>query len=153
MEKFCQFVMVFFLLPFLAQGQEEILMRINGKPVTKSEFERIYHKKYTQENASDPSQVREYLTLFVNFRLNVMEAEQRGMDTLASFRQELQGYRDQLAKSYMKDTLTEEEFARQEYERLKWEVRAAHIFVRCPIDAAPEDTLRRGISWPKPAGD
>ncbi len=138
--------MVFFLLPFLAQGQEEILMRINGKPITKSEFERIYHKNNTQENASDPSQVREYLTLFVNFRLKVMEAEQRGMDTLASFRQELQGYRDQLAKSYMKDTLTEEEFARQEYERLKWEVRAAHIFVRCPIDAAPQDTLK---AWNK----
>jgi len=146
MVKFYQCVLAFFLLPCAIQAQDEILMRIHGKPVTKSEFERIYHKNNAQENASDPAQIRDYLTLFVNFKLKVTEAEQLGLDTLASFRQELQGYRDQLARSYLKDTIAEEEFARQEYERMKWEVKAAHIFVRCPIDAAPEDTLK---AWNK----
>lgn len=146
MGKFSLLPVVFLLLPFASHAQDEILMRINGKPITKSEFERIYHKNNTQENASGPAQIRDYLTLFVNFKLKVAEAEQLGLDTLASFRQELQGYRDQLAKSYLKDTVTEEEFAKLEYERLKWEVNAAHIFVRCAIDATPEDTLR---AWNK----
>lgn len=146
MVKANQFILALFLLPFAIQAQDEILMRINGKPVTKSEFERIYHKNNIQDNASDSAQIRDYLTLFVNFKLKVTEAEQLGLDTLSSFLQELQGYRDQLARSYLKDTVTEEEFARQEYERLKWEVKASHIFVRCAMDAAPEDTFR---AWNK----
>ena len=115
MVKANQFILALFLLPFAIQAQDEILMRINGKPVTKSEFERIYHKNNIQDNASDSAQIRDYLTLFVNFKLKVTEAEQLGLDTLSSFLQELQGYRDQLARSYLKDTVTEEEFARQVY--------------------------------------
>lgn len=146
MGKFHQVAMFLLLISLSVAGQDAVLMYINGKPVTKSEFERIYHKNNTLENSSDQKQVRDYLTLFINFKLKVTEAEHLGLDTLESFRNELQGYRDQLAKSYLKDTVTEEEYIQQEYERLKWEIKASHIFVRCTPDASPEDTLK---AWNK----
>ena len=39
----------------------------------------------------------EYVDLFINFKLKVIEAENTGLDTMPSFINELAGYRTQLA--------------------------------------------------------
>ena len=43
------------------------------------------------------------MDLFVNFKLKVIEAEELGLDTNQSFIVELEGYRKQLAKPYLKN--------------------------------------------------
>jgi len=131
---------------YTVQAQNETLLTINGNPVTKDEFERIYHKNNNLENPSDPKNIQDYLTLFINFKLKVTEAQKMGLDTMQSFLDELKGYRDQLANVYIKDTITEDEFIRQEYERMKTEISIAHIFFKCFEDASPQDTLK---AWQK----
>ena len=51
-------------------AQNEILMTINGEPVTKAEFEYIYNKN-NSDNAIDKKTLDEYVDLFVNFKLNL----------------------------------------------------------------------------------
>ena len=46
----------------------------------------------------------EYVQLFVDFKLKVAEAEAQQLDTLASFKNELKGYRAQQAQEYLVDT-------------------------------------------------
>ncbi len=63
--------------------------------------------------------MEEYLELYINFKLKVREAEELGMDTVQSFINELEGYRDQLAKPYFVDEKLNEQLLKEAYERKK----------------------------------
>jgi peptidyl-prolyl cis-trans isomerase SurA len=128
------------LLSFV-NGQDEILMTIGGEKVTKAEFERIYHKNNSSV-VYDNKSPREYLDLFINFKLKVMEAKAQGYDTMSSFIKELEGYRDQLAKPYLKDKEQDQQMLEETYRRIATEVNASHIAVKVAFAAAsPADTL------------
>ena len=118
---------------------DEVLLTIDNRDITKSEFERIYHKN---NNNVDPKSVDEYLDLFINFKLKVIEAENLGMDTLPSFIKELSGYRKQLAAPYLEVKGAEEQLVKEAYERTKTEVSVSHILMRIDFaNATPQDTL------------
>ncbi len=121
---------------------EEIVMTIGDRKITAGEFERIYKKNNTGEGILDKKTVDEYLELFVNFKLKVIEAENLGLDTIPSFLKELSGYRNQLSKPYLTDNETTERLIREAYDRMKTEVSASHILVRLPSNPTPEDTLQ-----------
>jgi len=127
----------------LAQAQnydDEVLMTIYNRKVTLGEFERIYNK-----NNSNPSieqqTVDEYLDLFINFKLKVIEAEERGMDTTAAFLREFNGYKKQLAKPYLSDKAEQEVLVQEAFKRAQNDIHASHILIRLDEFAAPEDTL------------
>ena len=124
-----------------AQISDPVLMTVNEKPVLKSEFEYIYNKNNTN-NSLDKKTLEEYVDLFVNYKLKVEEAKQQKIDTTASFINELQGYRSQLAKPYLTDTKTDENLLREAYEHSKEDVDVSHILIRIPKNATPTDTLK-----------
>ena len=78
--------------------QDPVLMRINGKDILRSEFEYIYNKNNALSGIEQKT-LNEYVDLFVNFKLKVAAAEAIGLDTTRAFREELEGYRRQLAAS------------------------------------------------------
>ncbi len=121
-------------------ANDEVLMTIDGNDITREEFEYIYNKNNT-DNAIDKKTLAEYLELFKNFKLKVIEAEHRGLDTLPTFVNELQGYRRQLAKPYLTDLSMEEKLCEEAYEHLKQDVEVSHILVKLPDNATPADTL------------
>ena len=67
-----------------AQAEDQVLMTINGEPVMLSEFVYIYEKN-NQETSLEKKSVREYLELFVNFKLKVAEGKAQGVDTTEAF--------------------------------------------------------------------
>ena len=116
--------------------QDPVLMRINGKDVLRSEFEYIYNKNNAFAGVEQKT-LKEYVDLFVNFKLKVAAAEVAGIDTTRAFREELEGYRRQLAKSYLTDENVSELAARQVYDKMKanhraGQVRVSHIFKYLP---------------------
>jgi peptidyl-prolyl cis-trans isomerase SurA len=115
-------------------------MTIGEEDVSLAEFERIYRKN-NNENSLNRQSPEEYLDLFINFRLKVMEAEAMGMDTTTKFKEELAGYREQLAKPYLADEATKEEMMREAYERSKEDINASHILIKMSANPTPEDTL------------
>ncbi len=126
---------------FNAAGQEDdILLTIGNQKITRGEFERIY-KKNNSSTSYDNKSVEDYLQLFINFKLKVIEAEKLGYDTAKSFITELAGYRDQLAKPYFDDKEGEDEILQQAYYRSVNEIAASHILIRVNSDATPADTL------------
>ena len=64
---------------------EKPLMSINGKDVSAEEFLYIYEKN-NQAGAIDPKTMDEYLDMFINFKLKVVEAESQGIDTTEASR-------------------------------------------------------------------
>ncbi|NCB68585.1 MAG: hypothetical protein EOM47_07030 [Bacteroidia bacterium] len=123
-----------------AFASDPVLMKINGKPVYKSEFEYIYNKN-NSNNSLDKKTLDEYVDLFVNFKLKVEEAKAQGLDTTQSFINELAGYRSQLTRPYLTDSKMDEQILREAYERMKEDVEVSHILVRIPQGATPADTL------------
>lgn len=123
-----------------AQTNDVVVMTIGGKPVYKSEFESVYRKNNTKP-VNDSKSVREYSDLFSLFKMKVFEAESMGLDTAASFKTELAGYRRQLSTPYLTDKSTNDNLITEAYERMKTEVKASHILIRCADNEFPRDTI------------
>lgn len=87
----------------LAQVSDPVLMRVNGKEVTRSEFEYAFNKNNTNL-AGEGQTVEEYLPMYIDFKLKVAEAESLQLDTLASFREEFERDRNLMAENYLVDT-------------------------------------------------
>ncbi len=134
------FNLSFVCITGFAFAQDPVVMTINDKPVTKSEFEAVFNKNNTKEK-TDAKSVKEYADLYALFKMKVLEAESMGLDTLVSFKNELNGYRKQLAAPYLTDKNTNESLLNEVYERLKTEIKVSHILVRCNETELPKDTL------------
>jgi peptidyl-prolyl cis-trans isomerase SurA len=120
---------------------DRVLLNIAGEDITAGDFMYVFNKNNLNRDEQSPDAIKEYLDLFINFRLKVRQAEDLGMDTLQSFRKELEGYRKQLAQPYFIDTSVSDKLLKEAYERKKWDIRASHILFRVEKNAPPADTL------------
>jgi len=128
------------------------LFTVKGNPVTAAEFKYIYSK--TNQDKADFSEksLREYLELYTNFKLKVQKARDMRLDTIASLKSELDGYKKQLAKSYLEDKEVTEKLIREAYDRMLTDVDVSHILVNCDRNRPATDTLRaynRAKDWSK----
>ena len=121
---------------------KQVLMTIGDTPVTVKEFTDVYNKNNLKSEVIDKKSVDEYLDLFVNFRMKVMEAYEMKLDTNAKFKKELEGYRKQLAKPYFSNEEVSEELVEEAYQRKLKDIRASHILINCDKHALPADTLK-----------
>lgn len=128
----------FFVLGAVAQN-DGILVTIGDNTVTKAEFEYIYRKNNSNlYNSSDKKSPKDYLELFIDFKLKVIEAESLKMDTDRVFINELAGYRKELAAPYLTDMNYNDQLVHDMYGRMTKEVNASHILLRVDRDAPPE---------------
>lgn len=143
MARFRILLALFFMVATIAtSNSQDILMTIGDKEITLDEFERIYNKNNNSITANQQTP-EEYLDLFINFKLKVMEAEHLGMDTTKKFLAEYNRYKDQLANPYLTDEETREALMKEAYERMKKDVHVSHILLGLGNQPTPEDTLER----------
>lgn len=119
----------------MAQANDPVIMTVNGKPVLKSEFEYSYNKN-NSEGVIDKKTVREYVDLFINYKLKVEAALDAKLDTMKSFQDEFKMYRDQqIRPSFVTDDDMEAE-AMKVYQNTKDQigpdglVMPAHILIQ-----------------------
>ena len=113
-----------FALVTLAQD----VLTIENKNISLEEFKNVFYKN-NNDTELTKKYLDEYMELFVNFKLKVREADELGMDTIAAFVSELDGYRLQLAKPYLKNKEFDENMLVEAYERMKQDVKASHILI------------------------
>ena len=119
----------------------QTLFTFGTTPVSKQEFLRVYQKNSINKKAdfSEPA-LREYLDLYSLFKMKVREAEVMKLDTMKSIGAELDNYRHQLARNYLTDKEVTNKLIREAYDRMKEEVRVAHILISCAPGASPADS-------------
>lgn len=133
---------VFTTLSSLAQKEDKrTLISIDDDAVSVYEFLSIYQKNNVDTDLADKKSMKEYLNLYINFRLKVKEAHDMGMDTVKAFVDELAGYRAQLAEPYFNDQEVTDELLHEAYDRLMFDIRASHILIKVEENALPADTL------------
>lgn len=124
------------------QGNKpRILFLINEKAVYTDEFIYLYKKNHLKPEDFTDQKINEYLDLFTNFKLKVMEAKARGLDTTEAFRKEFRTYREELKKPYVAEKDELDRLTKEAYQRLKEEIKASHILITIKPDATPADTL------------
>lgn len=123
--------------------EEPILLTVDGKGIPLSEFSYVYNKNNANNSeAYSEKNLREYLDLYIKFRLKVREAEALGIDTTLAFKSEFDGYKKQLAQPYLTEKGLNENMIKEAYQRLTEEVRVSHIMLRLSQDADPVDSLK-----------
>jgi len=123
------------LQPAAAQSKstDATLFTYGGREVGKEEFLRMYTKNINNQKPDfSEKALREYLTLYSRFKMKVAEAEKMHMDTLPNISSELGTYKKQLAKTYLTDNEMTDRLVQEAYERMKKDVRVAHILVSVP---------------------
>lgn len=137
----------------LATGIDDpVLMVINGHEITRSEFEYSYNKN-NADGVLDKKSVKDYVPLFVNFKLKVEAAKEAGVDTVGDIRREIFGYREQMVMANLVDSDYIERKAQETYrqtaERFAGQdlLKASHILVlmRQDADAATQARAKARI--------
>lgn len=122
------------------QVPKPFVFSINQDKVYADEFERQFLKNINlKEDPISAKDIRSYLDLYIKFKLKVQDAKDAGLDTATAYLQELQMYRDQLARNYLYDRAVTESLIKEAYDRLKYEVRVSHILVLVSPDASEAD--------------
>ena len=134
-------ITIFSCLSLTAAAQKDpVVMSIDGKPVTQTEFLQIYTKN-NPNPSFDKDSLDRYMELFQVFKLKVAEAEALGYDTIPRLKKELEGYKKQLALPYLIDSVQNQNMVTEAYNRTANEVRCSHILIKLDPNASPKDTL------------
>ena len=106
----------------------QTLLTINDKEISKQEFEYYYNKNNHID--SDSLSAKDYLDMFINFKLKVEEAYSLKYDTAASFSEEFNTYRAPLAAGYLLDSIKIKELEKEAYNNLQKDIYVSHILFR-----------------------
>lgn len=124
-----------------AQSNDPVLFTYSGDTVRLSEFKYTYEKHAGDSARYSKKSVDDYLDPFINLKLKVRAAEDKGLQNAEDLKKELNTYRKQFAQGYLYDKDISEKLMKEAYERMKKEVRCRHILLRVDENASPADTL------------
>jgi len=130
----------FVLVTFFIVSYSQDVLKIGDRNISLDEFKSIFYKN-NHDIEPTIEYLEEYMDLFVNFKLKVIEAEDLGLDTNRSFINELEGYRKQLAKPYLKNNEFDIQMLTESYNRMQKDVRASHILISVDGDATKNERM------------
>jgi peptidyl-prolyl cis-trans isomerase SurA len=133
-------LMTIIMLQVSAQTEDPIVMKLGKENIKLSDFINTYRKNNDLKKATE-QELRNYIDLYINFRLKYAEVEELHLDTIVALQEELASYRKQAAERYLTDKEVGDKLVEESLERIKWDIRASHILKRVLSDAVPKDTL------------
>ncbi|MBL0101149.1 MAG: peptidylprolyl isomerase [Saprospiraceae bacterium] len=116
-------------LPLVSQNGDAVLMKVGKTDVRVSEFKYIYEKNNGNNADYSDKNLSEYLDLYTKFKLKVEKAKELKLDTIGALMSEFDGYRKQLASSYLIDKEVTDFLLHELYTRTKEDVMFSHIFI------------------------
>ena len=126
---------------FCQPAELEVILTIDDRLFYKDEFISLYEKNNQNlQIQSEKKSPEQYMELFINYKLKVMEAERLKMDTLPAFKKEYQQFKKELILQFRSSAISEE-MIETAYFRATNELKVSHILIRLPMPVSPRDTL------------
>jgi peptidyl-prolyl cis-trans isomerase SurA len=116
------------------------LIQIGNEKFSSNDFLDAYSKNKFASDSAKELTPEEYLPIYKDAKIKILEAKNEGRDTTNDYKQEIASYYDQLAKNFLVDKALVEKLSAEAYARLKQEVKASHILIAVAEDASPKDT-------------
>ena len=135
------FVKMFLLVQLFPQNDSGVLFTIDDTEVSVDEFLYIFNKNNPEGFQADVQDARDYLDMYVNFKLKVHRAREIELDTLPSLREELEGYRRQLSKSFLMNQEVMKRLVGELFERKQYDINVSHLLVE--VEAGADDSTAR----------
>lgn len=130
------------MLQAWAQTTDPVIMNVAGRQIARSEFEYSLNKNAQSPAAVTDAEIKEYVDLFINYRLKVQAALDAKLDTLTSFKNEYRTYRDVQLRTYVYDSVYADSVARAVYQTIKESVGdsdivlVSHILLSVPQNSS-----------------
>lgn len=135
----------YFLLFVLALTTSTIfcqtLFTYGNTAVSKDEFLKAYNKNKTAVEDKKKA-LREYLDLYIKFKLKVKAARDMHLDTLATISSDLKNFRQQIEEGYLNDEKELDHLVQEAVVRSRKDIHLLHFFIPVPNNL-PADTLKR----------
>lgn len=84
--------------------------------------------------------MQDYLDLYINSRLKIQEAYDRGYDTLPQIKAEVANLRNQIVENYLSDPEAINRLTREAFQRSQKDIHATHIFISFTNNSGQLDT-------------
>ncbi len=117
-----------------------VFMKIGKYIIYKDEFDYLYNKNKANTKGNTLS-TDEYIDLFKKFKLKVIDAIDKGYDTVPQFKTEYLSYRNQLAVPLLRNAKFEQQLIDEAYRNLSEDVEIYHILLNLPHNYTNKDTV------------
>ncbi len=115
------------------QHSDIVIAKYDAEKLTMAEFEKAYSKNaggYEKASNDSYDNYRNFTDLYVNFKMKLKDAYERGYDKDESLMSELTDYKKKVGSSYIQEKYLVEPNLKELYERRKEEIRASHLMIR-----------------------
>lgn len=106
----------------------QTLFTYGTNTVSKNEFLKAYNKNKTPDAGSEQS-LKEYLDLYIKFKLKVKEATALRIDTLPQIQYDVQNFKNQLEESYLNDEKTLNVLVDDAFKKSHKDIHVLHFYV------------------------
>lgn len=127
------FVITLLLSSCAPKHSEMILAKFGDRVITVDEFEAVYSKNVTasdQSKEEDSERMKNFLDLYVNFKMKLRDAEVRGYPSHPELNDELYDYKKKVGVTYLLEKDLVEPGVKSLYDKRKYELRVSHIMLR-----------------------
>ena len=135
-------VLVFLCFLFTCFSFAQTLFTYGNHQVSATEFLNAYNKNKT-DSADNSQALRDYLNLYINFKLKVRAAEDLHLDTLPSLIADLQNFRDQVKKNYLTDTNEIQRLENEAFERSQKDIHSIYYFINTSAEKDSSKALQK----------
>lgn len=125
-----------------------VLAEFDKEKITVEEFEKVYSKNnggYEVAKKDSLTKKRNFLDLYVNFKMKVHDAKRRELDKLPDVVAEYNDYKQKIGVTYLLEKELVEPNIRTLYEKRKEELRVSHIMFR-PDTAGFDGAYARALA-------
>lgn len=137
------FILSFLFISCSPKHSEIILAELGGSDVKMGEFEDAYIKNaggLEQAKADSLSRLKNFLDLYVNFKMKLRDAAVRGYEKDSELMNELNDYKKKVGATFILEKNIVDPGVQELYNRRKWELRVSHIMIR--PDSTGEEAAR-----------
>lgn len=120
------------------------LVDLGSDKITLVEFEKQYLKTVGNLDSAKNKSLDEkkaFLNLYINFRLKVKDARERGLLSNAEIQKDVEEYKRNFGPTYLVDKEIVASQVEDLYDKRKDEVRASHILINLPENSPPQDSI------------
>ena len=123
----------------------QTLVSYGKQTISRQEFLTAFRKNNIHTKATEKA-YRDYLNLYIRYKLKVQAAKDIKLDTLAGQITELKNFKSQIVDQYINDEISLNQMAREAFVRSQHDLRVSYIFVAAAKNAPPADTAK---AWQK----
>ena len=119
-----------FITSLLHQAHSQTLFTYGSNAVSREEFLKAFEKNNTATSSgSREKDIRNYLELYIRFKLKVAEAYAMKLDTIVSQQADVQNFKRQIEEPYLTDNVELKRLTEEAVSRSQKDIHLAHIFI------------------------